>query len=138
MIEETSAGVVIYRKEKNDTKYLLLNYPAGHWDFVKGKMEKNEKPIQTAIRETKEETGLSDLNFIEGFEEKIDYHFQHEGRLIHKQVLFYLAESKTRKVTLSYEHLDYAWLDFEQSLKRITYCNAKKILEKANAFLSKS
>ena len=59
MIEETSAGIVIFRKEESKKLFLLLHYPSGHWDFVKGKMEKGETTQQTAIRETKEETGIT-------------------------------------------------------------------------------
>ena len=40
MIEETSAGIVLYRKENTKKLFLLLHYPSGHWDFVKVKMEK--------------------------------------------------------------------------------------------------
>jgi len=59
MIEETSAGIVLFRKENSKNLFLLLNYPSGHWDFVKGKMEKGETTHETAIRETKEETEIT-------------------------------------------------------------------------------
>ena len=36
MIEETSAGIVLFRKEESKILFLLLHYPSGHWDFVKG------------------------------------------------------------------------------------------------------
>ena len=49
MIEETSAGIVLFRKEESKKLFLLLHYPSGHWDFVKGKMEKGESTHQTAI-----------------------------------------------------------------------------------------
>ena len=65
MIEETSAGIVLFRKEESKTLFLLLHYPSGHWDFVKGKMEKNESTHETAIRETKEETGIMDQKICE-------------------------------------------------------------------------
>ena len=57
MKEEVSAGIILFN-EMDTRKFLLLNYPSKHWDFVKGKMEKGETPHETAIRETKEETGL--------------------------------------------------------------------------------
>ena len=69
MIEETSAGIVLFRKEESKILFLLLHYPSGHWDFVKGKMEQGESTHQTAVRETKEETGITDITFIENFEE---------------------------------------------------------------------
>ena len=137
MKEERSAGVVIYRNSSDENLFLLLNYPAGHWDFVKGRIEKQETPINTVVRETKEETGITDLEFIDDFKEKIEYKFQHDGKLIHKEVQFFLAKTKTKDVKVSYEHLGYQWLDFESALSKITYQNAKNILEKANNFVSK-
>ena len=138
MKEERSAGVVIFLEKPEGNQFLLLNYPTGHWDFVKGKIEGGENNRQTAIREAKEETGINDLEFIEGFEEKINYNFQFEGELIHKEVIFFLAKTKTSKVTVSHEHLDYIWLDYENSLKKITYDNAKNILSKVNDLVRKT
>jgi len=138
MKEERSAGVVIFLEKSEGTHFLLLNYPTGHWDYVKGKIEEGENNRQTAIRETKEETGISDLEFVEGFEEKINYDFQFEGELIHKEVVFFLAKTKTSGVNVSHEHLDYTWLDYENALKKITYQNAKNILSKVNNLISKT
>lgn len=136
-MKETSAGAVIFREISDGIVFLLLHYPSGHWDFVKGKIEKNENPLQTVIRETKEETGISDLNFFERFEESIEYDFQFDGELIHKKVIFYLAKTNTEKITLSHEHLDFVWLDYKNALKKITYQNAKSVLSKAFQLLSK-
>ena len=135
MKNEHSAGVVIFIESPEGPNYLLLHYPTGHWDFVKGKIEKGENIRQTAIREAQEETGIKDLEFIEGFEEKISYNFQYEGELIHKDVIFFLAKTKTRQVNVSHEHLDYLWLNFENSLKKITYSNARNILSKVNKLI---
>ena len=138
MIEERSAGVVIFMKNEQGISYLLLNYPSGHWDFAKGRIEDGESLREAAVRETKEETGISDLVFLEEFEEKIEYHFQFEGKLIHKQVVFFLAKTKTKDVKVSQEHTNFIWLDFENAMKKITYENAKNILSKANKLLVKS
>jgi 8-oxo-dGTP pyrophosphatase MutT (NUDIX family) len=136
MKEERSAGVVIFLEKPDGIQYLLLNYPTGHWDFVKGKIEEGESNHQTAIREDREETGISDLEFIEGLEEKINYKFQFEGELIHKEVIFFLAKTKTSKIIVSHEHLDYTWLDYDNAKKKITYQNAKNILSKVNKLIS--
>ena len=53
MIEETSAGIVLFRRKEGERLFLLLHYPTGHWDFVKGKMEKGESTHQTAVRENR-------------------------------------------------------------------------------------
>ena len=89
--EEVSAGIILFN-EKIKRKFLLLNYPSKHWDFVKGKMEKGETPHETAIRETKEETGISDVEFIDGFEEEIEYYFYADKQEIHKKVIFFLEK----------------------------------------------
>lgn len=132
MKKERSAGVVVCMEKPGGNRFLLLNYPTGHWDFVKGKIEQGETLHQTAVRETKEETGIADLEFVEGFEEKINYNFQFEGELIQKEVVFFLAKTKTHTVNVSHEHLDYTWLDYENALEKVTYQNAKNILSKAN------
>ena len=136
-MNEKSSGAVIFRDTSEGIVFLLLHYPSGHWDFVKGKMEKGENPLDTVIRETKEETGISDLNFVDGFEENIEYDFQFEGELIHKKVVFYLAKTNTEKITISHEHLDFVWLDYKSALEKITYQNAKSALSKANQLLIK-
>ena len=138
MIEETSAGIVLFRKEDSKNLFLLLHYPSGHWDFVKGKMEKGESPHETAIRETGEETGITDVSFIENFEEWIEYNFQHQGELVHKKVVFFLAETKTKEVKISHEHLDFTWMDYNTAMEKTTFDNAKTVLTKAQMLLTKT
>lgn len=137
-MDETSAGAVIFREVNNERLYLLLHYPSGHWDFVKGKMEQGESTYQTVIRETQEETGINDLEFIKNFEETIKYDFQFEGELIHKKVIFYLAKTKIEHITISHEHLGFLWTNFEGAKQKITYDNAKSIITKAEILLSKT
>ena len=138
MIEETSAGIVIYRKENSEKLFLLLHYPSGHWDFVKGKMESGETTQQTAIRETKEETGITDITFVENFEEWIEYNFKYQGELVQKKVVFFLAETKTKNVKISHEHSGYTWINYNTSMEKTTFDNAKTVLTKAQRLLSKT
>jgi 8-oxo-dGTP pyrophosphatase MutT (NUDIX family) len=138
MIEETSSGVVLFRKENEKILFLLLHYPSGHWDFVKGKMESGESPHETAIRETKEETGIIDVKFLDYFEEWIQYNFQFEGELVQKKVVFFLGETKTKDIKISHEHLNYTWMDYSTAMEKITFDNAKTILSKSYALLSKT
>ena len=138
MIEETSAGIVLFRKEKEEILFLLLHYPSGHWDFVKGKMEEGESTHQTAIRETKEETGITDISFFENFEEWIEYNFQYQGELVQKKVVFFLAETKTKEVQISHEHQDYTWMDYNTAMEKTTFDNAKTVLTRAKMSLSQT
>ncbi len=138
MIEETSAGIVLFRKEGSKILFLLLHYPSGHWDFVKGKMEDGESTHETAIREAREETGITDITFLENFEEWIKYDFQYKGELVHKKVVFFLAETKTKEIIISHEHLDYTWMDYNTSMEKTTFDNAKTVLTRAQMLLTKT
>ncbi len=138
MIEETSAGMVLFRKEDSKILFLLLHYPSGHWDFIKGKMEDGESTHETAIREAKEETGITDITFLENFEEWINYDFQYQGELVHKKVVFFLAETKTKEVMISHEHLDFTWMDYNTSMEKTTFDNAKTVLTRAQMLLTKT
>jgi 8-oxo-dGTP pyrophosphatase MutT (NUDIX family) len=133
---ERSAGAVIFHENK-EREYLLLHYESGHWDYVKGHIENNESEKEALIRETEEEAGIKkdDIRIIENFKEKIQYFYKHEGKLIKKEVVFYLAKSKTKAVKISKEHIGYKWLPYEEALKQLTFKNAKDILKKANNFL---
>ena len=130
MIEERSAGTVLFNETDSGKNFLLLNYPSGHWDFVKGNIEKGESLQQTVIREIREETGIIDVEFVDGFEDKIEYHYQRDGDLVHKEVVFFLAKTKTIDVKISHEHLGFVWLNFDDALKKVTYKSAKDLLNK--------
>ena len=133
---EKSAGIVLFRNNSNKNEFLLLNYPQGHWDFIKGKVEENETTHETAIRETKEETGISNIEFIDGFEEWVEYDFRFKKENIHKKVIFFLAKTDEKNIKISHEHNDYLWLEYDDALKKTTFENAKNVLTKANEFLS--
>ena len=135
MKNEQSAGIVFFRKIENKIEFLLLNYPSGHWDLVKGHIESNETAKDAARRESKEETGITDIELIDGFEEEIEYYFKHDNQNIHKKVTFFLSETKQNGITLSDEHRDFIWLDFENATKKVTFDTAKQIVKKANDLL---
>ena len=136
MVRERSAGAIIFRKMESGIRYLLLHYhyKTYFWDFPKGNIEKGESEEETARREVKEETGLEDLKFIEGFKEKISYFYRREGEIVSKEVLYFLAKSEEERVILSKEHIGSEWVDYETAKSRLKE-NSKKVLEKANKFL---
>ena len=101
-------------------------------------MEKGESIHETAIRETEEETGITDISFLESFEEWIEYNFQHQGELVNKKVVFFLAETKTKDIAISHEHQGYTWMDYNSSMEKTTFDNAKTVLTKAQKLLSKT
>jgi bis(5'-nucleosidyl)-tetraphosphatase len=136
MFQEKSCGAVVFIKKDAQVNFLLLHYEAGHWDFVKGNVEAGESEKETVLRELQEETGIVDAQFIEGFKEKIEYFYRRQGATIHKQVIFLLMETHTEKVQISFEHVGYTWLNYEQAMEQLTFKNAKDVLQKAQEFLS--
>jgi 8-oxo-dGTP pyrophosphatase MutT (NUDIX family) len=138
MEHEKSCGAVIFRVG-NGTEYLLLHYEAGHWDFVKGHVETGESEEETVKREILEETGLSNNAFLNGFRERIDYFYRRRGRLVSKEVIFYLVRNAgEEQVKISGEHVGYEWLNYPEALARLTYKNAKETLRKAEEHLQRA
>jgi 8-oxo-dGTP pyrophosphatase MutT (NUDIX family) len=134
MPSEKSCGAVIFKRNGN-RKYLLLHYEGGHWDFVKGHVDRDESERDTVLRETLEEAGIADPNFIEGYRQPISYYYRRAGKTVYKEVIFYLLESKTDAVRLSREHVGFDWLSYERAYERLTYKNAKETLRKAHECL---
>ena len=139
MAHEKSAGAIVFRKDK-EIKYLLLHYKfrTDYWDFPRGNIEKGEDEQETALREIKEETGISDAELQKGFAEKVQWFYKREGQTVFKEVIFFLAETKQKEIKLSKEHIGYAWLSYDKALKKLTFKNAKGVLDKAHEFLMES
>src|SRR5919112_5459083 len=139
MYDEVSAGAVLHIMDENfEIKYLILNYSYGHWDFPKGNIESGETEIETIRREVMEETGINDIKLIDGFRQQIAYKYRKKSKIVNKTVIYYLAETKSLKVVLSFEHVNFAWLNFSQALEKLSFDNSKKVLRNANEFLNVS
>ena len=83
----TAAGGLV-RNEKNET---LLIFRKGKWDLPKGKLDKNEKLEDCAVREVEEETGVKGARIIEAL--AITYHTYQEGaRFILKDSHWFLMK----------------------------------------------
>jgi 8-oxo-dGTP pyrophosphatase MutT (NUDIX family) len=137
MLTEKSCGAVVFKKD-SEINYLLLQYEAGHWDFVKGNVEKGETEQETAVRELREETGISNARFMDGFRERISYYYKRQGTTVFKEVVFFLMESGTKEVKLSFEHVNFAWLTYDGAMEKLTFKNARDVLRKAQDFLTKN
>ena len=136
--DEKSCGIVVFRyaPETHEKLYLLLHYLSGHFDFPKGHVEKDEDEKQTALRELIEETGISDIEFIDGFREEVSYKYRRGKKLSNKQVVFFLGKTFTEEIIVSDEHHSHLWLPYDAALKKLTFENARVLLRKADKFHS--
>ncbi|MDG6929127.1 MAG: NUDIX domain-containing protein [Nitrososphaerota archaeon] len=134
-METSSGGVIFYRAGSNGPRYLLMVNRKGYWEFPKGHIDEGETDEQAALREVKEETGLGDLKILPGFKAKIRYTYRKWGQEKPKEVLFFLMETKPATVQVSDEHQGFLWLGYEDAIRKISYDNARRVLEEAQAFL---
>jgi bis(5'-nucleosidyl)-tetraphosphatase len=111
-----SAGIVVVRRQDDRWKYLVLR-AFRNWDFPKGELEPGETPLEAAIRETREETGITELDFRWGalFKETAPYNRET------KVARYYLAQTSEDQVVFtlnpqigSPEHHEYRWLSYAE------------------------
>ncbi len=153
---EKSVGAVVFRQEKKKILYLiLLKTPrkkgaADYWGFPQGHIEKDEAWQDTLKREVREETGIKSVKIVPGFYAWVKYFYRAVGDEakrrkksgiginIFKITTFYLAKTKTKKIKLSHEHIDYKWLPYDKARELLTYRQTKKVMEKAHKYLSRN
>jgi bis(5'-nucleosidyl)-tetraphosphatase len=128
-----SAGVVVVRGFPPRRRYLLLR-AYRYWDFPKGLVEAQELPLQAALRELAEETGLRDaeLRWGERYRETEVY-----GR--GKVARYYLAACEHGDVCLPVnpelgrpEHHEFRWLDYVAA-RQLLVARLQPILDWADA-----
>jgi 8-oxo-dGTP pyrophosphatase MutT (NUDIX family) len=135
LLEERSAGVVVFHTQDGVTKYLLLRNDKAKYDFPKGNIETGESELNAAVREAKEETGLPDIRLVDGFAEKITYFYLRPGGAkVHKSVQYYLGYTESVDVRISDEHQGFVWVTLEEAMEVTTYENIKMLLKKADLF----
>ena len=136
MITEKSCGAVVFTKDNGETKYVIVRSKQGFYGFPKGHMEGSETETETALREVKEETGLT-VNLIDGFRVEDSYLFTWDGEQRFKNVVYFLAEYSgqvpvAQESELSSIHL----LSFSEAMSVFQFDNLKHILTCAHTFLS--
>lgn len=145
---ERSAGFICFRRRHGadvpggdgNFEYLVLDY-GRHWEYAKGHVNPGESDLEAAVRELREETGIRDIQVVEGFRHELVYFFRDRRKgLIRKTVVFFLAETGVADadVMLSHEHVAFAFLPFDDALKRVTFAGAKQVLRAANERLTAS
>lgn len=133
-----SCGAVIVRDTPGGRRVLMLR-AFRHWDFPKGLMEAGERPRQTAVREVREESGITELEFPWG-DVHIDTGPYNRGKIAR----YYLARTTQERVLLlpspetgRPEHSEFRWLRFRDA-RRLASPRVLLILDWAEAKIAAS
>ncbi|MEM0075443.1 MAG: bis(5'-nucleosyl)-tetraphosphatase [Nitrososphaerota archaeon] len=134
-MEKSAGGVIFYRAGSDSPRYLLMINRKGYWEFPKGHLADKETEEDAALREVNEETGLKHLRILPGFKVTIKYTYRKQGQQNPKEVTFFLMETKPSAVQVSDEHQGFLWMTYEEAMQKLSYDNAKRVLQEADAFL---
>ena len=103
MKREKSCGVLVLRQQVDELYVVLLRHRfGGHWSFPKGHVEAGESERQTALREVREETGLTGIKLMDGFRESVEYSPK-PG--VKKQVVYFLGTTEQEKLIRQEEEI---------------------------------
>ena len=103
MKREKSCGVLVLRQQEDELYVVLLRHRfGGHWSFPKGHVEAGESERQTALREVREETGLTGIKLMDGFRESVEYSPK-PG--VKKQVVYFLGTTEQEKLIRQEEEI---------------------------------
>ena len=111
-----AAGIVIFTK--TDPQYFLLMRHANRWDLPKGHCEQEETYLETALRETEEETGISpnDIQVDDEFQFKLEYPVKYKrwgGKVFTKKVKYFLGFVKQQPKLNLTEHESAEWFQWD-------------------------
>ena len=116
MEHKLSCGAVVVRQTDDGWKPILLR-AFHHWDFPKGIREPGEDPMQAALREVTEETGIDDLAFEWG-----DRFFETGPYSKGKVARYFLAQTAQEEITMGLspetgepEHHEWRWVSFDEA-----------------------
>jgi 8-oxo-dGTP pyrophosphatase MutT (NUDIX family) len=120
------AGSIVVRLDAREPQVLLVTGRRNprNWIFPKGHIEKGESPEQAALRETREEAGISAK--LIGPAGILEYGFLGaKARVEYFLVLF------TREAGPPEDGRQRIWCGLDDALDRLSYKNTRKLLRKA-------
>lgn len=132
-IYEKSCGAILYRiREDGVIEYLVLyQHRSGTWSVPKGHIAAGETEEETALREIREETGLS-VSLIDGFRRELSYTVSAKAS---KNVVIFLAQADGTLSLGANEISDYMWAEKSAAIRRLGGRSIGRIIESAELFI---
>ena len=130
MKREKSCGVLVLRQQVDELYVVLLRHRfGGHWSFPKGHVEAGESERQTALREVREETGLTGIKLMDGFRESVEYSPK-PG--VKKQVVYFLGTTEQENLMRQEEEIsEIMWAPLRCAADLVSFANDKRLLRHA-------
>ncbi len=137
--KQTSSGGVIFRNLKNGIEVALVAVKGKKaWCLPKGLIDKNETPPKTALREVREETGLTGEIFDKIGQISYWYFLKKEMTRIHKTVHFYLLKYLNGGTDEHDHEVDEArWFPIDKAIDRLSYKSEKEIMQNAKVMIKR-
>jgi len=124
---EHSCGAILFTKENGERLYALVMEVTGSYGFPKGHQEGNETDFETATREIREETGITNIRFIPNLKRTIRYKV---GDFIEKEVVYFVAyyENQEFDIQIKNEILSVKKYPIDIALNLLKFQELKNIL----------
>jgi len=114
--KKIQVAIATFDSSNNNYQFLILqtNERRGFfWQNVTGKVEKDEKFDQGALRELKEETQIKSENIKKFIDLNLTYNFIDQyGRDVEERCFLCLVHSKWNPILDPHEHSNFRWIDF--------------------------
>lgn len=137
MRKERSCGVIVFHRDhEGNVQFLLVQGYGNYWGFPKGRAEGNETSRDTALRELKEETGITSVHLLPHTRFKESYIIHKKRKTnVSKTITYFVGEvfSKDAKRQRS-EIKQLAWFDLEHAKQRVVP-DKKEILDKVASLI---
>jgi dihydroneopterin triphosphate diphosphatase len=129
-IKSTGVAAVLLKKVNNEYKVLLLKRAASVlkdvWCYIGGSIEKDEKAWESALREVKEETGITNVLLYTA--NKFDQIYSPQEDYIYIAPVFVGFVEDNQEVILNDEHSDFKWLSFSEAIAAVTLPGNDEVL----------